>query len=237
MHRTGWVMAAGGVLGAGVVAALFLPMPVSPLGVFVGGATLAVAMTLPFAEHPGVRPSRWFEVALAAGVVAVALQGLATWIGWATLPLVGLLAATCPWLVDGLVRSWHRTPSVPEESEPVPKMRPGVATGAGPDMSLFEVMLEEVGSQPDPATNASEEPDDPTLHTLDVDQLCRLWLGSFARLREAPTSDLVLAVTRERADLLRELTRRDPEGVAAWLADRPRATGDPRRYLRRTQGG
>lgn len=235
--RTGWGLAAGGAGGTGIVAALFLPTPVSPAGVFIGGAALAVAMTLPFAEQPSARPWRWLELALVAGVAAVALQGLTTWIGWSILPLVGLLAATCPWIVEAVLRLWDRASPAARWTGPAAAVRPSVTTGAGPDMSLFEVMLEEAGPLPGVGEDEPEAPDDPTLHTLDVDQLCRLWLGSFARLREARTSELVLAVTRERDNLLRELARRDPEGVAAWLADRPRATGDPRRYLRRTQGG
>jgi hypothetical protein len=232
-----WMLAAGTVVGTGIVAVIFARSSVSPAGVFIGAATLSVALVLPFAEEPAKRPMRWVELPLAAGVGAVAVQGLATWFGWWTVLVVAVLAGTSPWVTTALpdLRArWEAGDPVPPASAPPTAGTTGPA--ADPvDMSLFEVLLEEVKQEPDAAPGAA---DDPGLRELDVELLCRRWLGSSARLREAPTAELVLAVTREREDLLRELTRRDPEGVAAWLADGPRAGGDPRRYLRRrTQDG
>jgi hypothetical protein len=231
------MLAAGTVVGTGIFAVMFSRSSVSPAGVFVGAATLSVALVLPFAEEPAKRPMRWVELPLAAGVGAVAVQGLATWIGWWTVLVVAVLAGTAPWVttaLPGLWAQWETGASVPASAA-----KPSAGAGrpaAGPvDMSLFEVLLEEVEDEPDAG---ADDADALGLGELDVDQLCRRWRGSSARLREASTTDLVLAVTRERDELLRELTRRDPAGVAAWLADGPRAGGDPRRYLRRhTQDG
>lgn len=238
-YRAAWMLTAGAAVSAGLVAALFFEVPVSPVGVFIGGATLSVALVLPFAEQPSRRPMRWVELALAGGVAAVAVQGLATWIGWWTVLVLVVLAGGSPWVTAALPGLTARpSADVGAAAEPARTTAPSARTpevAAGPvDMSLYEVLLEEVETEPadDPADESH-----PELRALDVEQLCRRWLGSFARLREAPTPELVLAVTRERDAMLRELTRRDPDGVAAWLADGPRATGDPRRYLRRTQDG
>jgi hypothetical protein len=237
-HRVGWMLAAACLVGAGIVGVLFSESTVSPAGVFVGAATLSVAMVLPFAEEPISRPMRWVELALGAGVGAVGVQGWATWVGWWALLVVAVLAATSPWAVaalPGLRARWETgTTPVPAATAVPPTGTPGPV--AGPvDMSLYEVLLEEVEAEGD---DGPGDEGDPGLRSLDVEQLCRRWLNSFARLRAAPTPEQVLAVTRERDELLRELTRRDPEGVAAWLAAGPRATGDPRRYLRRrTQDG
>lgn len=212
-HRVVWRAVTGVVAGTGVLATLFEPELVSRVGVFLVGAALALAVVFPFAEDPWRRPRRWVELALGGGVAAMALQGLAAWLGWWTLVVVVLLAGASPWTTAAVVRLQARRT---------------------PDMSPFEGMLEEVAA--DEGAPDHEE-GDARLRALDVDQLCLRWVRSLPRLQEASSPEAALSVARERAALLRELTRRDPEGVAAWLADGPLTTGDPRRYLRRTQDG
>ena len=215
VHRVVWLAATCAVAGAGVVATLFEPGLVSRVGVFLVGAALPLALVFPFAEHPWRRPRRWVELALVGGVAALALEGLAAWLGWWTLVVIVLLAGTAPWTTAGVARLRAR---------------------GAPDMSPFEAMLEAVA---DGADDGAPDPEqvDASLRVLDVEQLCLRWVRSLARLRAASSAEAALSVARERAALLRELTRRDPEGVTAWLADGPLPTGDPRRYLRRTPDG
>jgi hypothetical protein len=52
------MLAAGTVVGTGIFAVMFSRSSVSPAGVFVGAATLSVALVLPFAEEPAKRPMR-----------------------------------------------------------------------------------------------------------------------------------------------------------------------------------
>lgn len=240
-HRLLWWMAVGTVTVTGVVAGLFKPGLVPHAGMFIGGAALALALVLPFAEDPWKRPRSWLELAFGGGVAAVALQGLASWLEWWTLVVLVLLVGTSPWVLDGLgARRLRAQPGHPHDTSSVAAPtftrvapRPAPQT---PDLSLFEVLLEEVQPEPDSA-RPDDTDGDPGLRLLDIEQLCGRWQRSFARLQQASSPALVLAVAWEREELLSELTRRDPDGVASWLADGPRVTGDPRRYLRRTQEG
>jgi hypothetical protein len=62
-------------------------------------------------------------------------------------------------------------------------------------------------------------------------QLCTAWRVSFSALEKARTEQQRLRIVEERQDCLDELERRNPHGLAAWLASGARAAGDPTRFV------
>jgi hypothetical protein len=62
-------------------------------------------------------------------------------------------------------------------------------------------------------------------------QLCTAWRISFSALEKASTEQQRLRIVAERQNCLDELERRNPHGLAAWLASGARAAGDPTRFV------
>lgn len=80
---------------------------------------------------------------------------------------------------------------------------------------------------------AAEAGDDaqPQPQSLTDAQLCTAWRVSFSALEKARTEQQRLRIVEERQDCLDELERRNPHGLAAWLASGARAAGDPTRFV------
>ncbi|WP_147331979.1 hypothetical protein [Geodermatophilus marinus] len=165
-------------------------------------------------------------------VIPVSLLGallLPTWTVLGLGPLLGLFAA-------GVVLT----------AEPCGPVRPGTrraaalagavgvlalpfAAGAnqlepvGGVLVLLVLVLGSAAALEQVAAADGDGPADEVLRTLPTAQLVAVWAAAGAVLdRRSSPRDRARAV-RRRAAVLDELTRRDPEGVAAWL----RAGGDP----------
>ena len=69
---------------------------------------------------------------------------------------------------------------------------------------------------------ALPEPD-----TLDDEALCHAWRVSLWQLQEAPTTEVLDAVVRQRQRYLDELASRHPSEVERWLQSGPRPGEQP----------
>jgi hypothetical protein len=76
---------------------------------------------------------------------------------------------------------------------------------------------------------AVEFPSD--LESLDDEALCQAWRRSFLLLQAAATANGHMSIVRQRERFLDELSRRSPQGFAAWLTSGARAAGNPLPYL------
>jgi hypothetical protein len=92
---------------------------------------------------------------------------------------------------------------------------------------------EPAGQPAEPAAAAAEAGEDapPQPPALTDAQLCTAWRVSFSALEKASTEQQRLRIVEERQDCLDELERRNPHGLAAWLASGARAAGDPTRFV------
>jgi hypothetical protein len=74
----------------------------------------------------------------------------------------------------------------------------------------------------------------PELHRLSTETLCQAWCASYLVLVERYAereTGAILATVEERQRYLDELERRNPEGLAAWLASGARVASNPLAYL------
>jgi hypothetical protein len=82
---------------------------------------------------------------------------------------------------------------------------------------------------PQELAEVAQRPIDPT--SLSGDALCLAWRASFSALLRAGAPAERLQIVEERLAYLQELERRNPGGVAAWLASGARAAGNPARFV------
>jgi hypothetical protein len=75
------------------------------------------------------------------------------------------------------------------------------------------------------------EPAAATLRDLDDEALCLAWRRSYVQLQQSTSASARIRHVQQRERLLDELERRDPAGLAAWLASGCRAAGNPLPYL------
>lgn len=69
------------------------------------------------------------------------------------------------------------------------------------------------------------------LDLMDDATLCFAWRTSYVALQRSLPPSSTLLVVQRRQDILDDLERRNPGGLAAWLAAGPRAAGDPTKYV------
>lgn len=149
------------------------------------------------------------RVSLGTGLITPAAVGLIAIFKFAGVLMVLVLAATTPRLVS-LVKARRQAQGDHRVTPPEP------ATPRGPATSLAG------GPAADPARE---------LGSLGDAALCWAWRRSFRLLEAATSAAERLSVVEQRQQYLDELTRRSPEGVAAWLASGARASGNPLPYL------
>ena len=174
-------------------------------------ASLAVVAVWGGDEGHDLRQTATVSAYLTLGLTAGA--GLVAATGGVGLLVIVVLAITSPHLdLWRRVRGWmppsRTTPYGPAAAWPPPD--PG--TGPGP--------------APTPAAPAVED-----LSTLDDTALVLAWRRSFVQLEAARSELERLTVVARRQQLLDELERRCPEGVARWLPSGARAQGNPQPYL------
>jgi hypothetical protein len=145
---------------------------------------------------------RW---ALRASVGVLAICGYVAAVGLATLPLLGLIAATSPLVLrQQSARSMPADDRLAEAPPPAPPASPEKPpAGAGLPGNLED---------------------------LSDEDLCLAWRRSFTALQNCDIVENQLALIEARERYLDELERRRPDAFAEWLQTMPRAAGDPTRY-------
>lgn len=173
-----------------------------------GAAVAAVVATLRLRPTVGV-PAVLGGTAGAVGAVAVTglvvLAGPVALVAVAALGVLGVLG------VLWLRRLFLGEPAVPDD--PLAGQHQGGAHAAAPGLTV------------EPAPTAVE-----LAHVSDA-HLRQLWTASGVALRRCRDATAVAAVIERRSLYLDELARRDPTGVARWVAA---GTPDPTPYLRTT---
>ncbi len=84
--------------------------------------------------------------------------------------------------------------------------------------------------------NSTKHPAAADLRNLTDATLCAAWQSSHGWLKTSRTATEEAAVAQLRQNYLDELERRDPEGLAAWLASGARAGGNPLPFLHQGHG-
>lgn len=182
-------------------------------GLFVCWAfTTLLAMCIVLAVRgPRFRGTNWIRLSALGGVMSTAAVGLAT----------GLGAAGVVWILAIVATSRAGRRLVPARPVETPAR----------------------GGPRDPATRATPvvppapPPDLPTatLRELDDEELCLAWRRSFVQLQQATSASVRMLRVQQRQLILDELERRNPDGLAAWLASGCRAAGNPLPFLARTR--
>jgi hypothetical protein len=178
--------------------------------VFTTALTLCIVLTVRGSRFPC---PRWLRTSLLGGLAATASVGLLVGLGLAGLAWILTLAAT-----GRAGRWWVRRWLV---AEPLLHDVGGSASAA-------------VEPAPDP-TLPGPGPSPVSLQGLDDTALCLAWRRSYLQLQQATSASGRLRHVQHRQRLLDELERRDPAGLAAWLASGCRAAGNPLPFLTRSR--
>lgn len=124
-------------------------------------------------------------------------------------PLIMLAAATSPWAVNRLLRfTASNVPTAPAAAK-------SVVSDTGPHVDI------PVGA--DVFTAA--------VRTLDDEDLCRAWRGSYQSLEGARSLAIHAYVVTLRQAYMDEMDRRDHAGLQAWLVSSPQPHGGPEEFL------
>lgn len=212
-YRDGWVLTTAVIATVGAWTALQTWPPVGVLGCFLAGAFVGGAIAESAAREAG---RRWLRPVIARGVLTgvalVAAAGLAELLGATALLVLGVLAAAYPglWVT---VRSWRASRKIRrmEARWTATPRETGPSTPRG---------------RPRPALEVPSEP-----RLLDDYALCSAWRMSYVVLEHQHSPETYLHVVQQRQRYLDELERRNPTGIATWLASGARAASDPTRYI------
>ncbi|MEU4607337.1 hypothetical protein AB0F43_30500 [Kribbella sp. NPDC023972] len=230
VYRVLWLLVCGLLGVVGVMAALTLSLgtiiTVLVMAAIVGGVVSWIVL-IPEVDNPRLPPGGRRVVATST---ALSGAGCVVWIGLGMLlgaPIAVLLLAFViggsPHLIgSGLKRlDWHGHLST----------SPSAAGAGGNDETLPD-------SAPEPSS--CPEPEQASVRTapadLSDDALSLAWRASFPALQRATSPAQRLRIVTERQEYLDELERRNPRGLAAWLASGARAAGDPKPYVQGDSG-
>ncbi|MDX6291466.1 MAG: hypothetical protein QOH50_541 [Kribbellaceae bacterium] len=175
------------------------------------GAVLGTAALGPEDAQPeSIVWRQVFVGAAVGGLVTVAVIGMGVLLGaGSALMLLLLGVGSSPTVIRfcrrGLGQSASDSPSAPPSERSDQMAESAVAESS-----------DDAETQPQSLTDA---------------QLCTAWRISFSALEKARTEQQRLRIVEERQDCLDELERRNPHGLAAWLASGARAAGDPTRFV------
>lgn len=219
-YRDGWMLVTAVTATVGVWTALQTWPLVGVLGAFVCVAFVGGSLAEAAARERGrkrIRPL--LVIGALAGVGAVGAGGLMVLTGALGLLVVAVLAASCPKVWAAMRRRqsrasgpalWQDPPEQPADT--------GSATVA--------TARHEEG--PEPTHDEAPEP-----WLLDDYELCCAWRKSYAVLEGPHSPATHLRVVEQRQLYLDEFERRNPTGLADWLASGARAAGDPTRFIMR----
>jgi hypothetical protein len=160
---------------------------------------------------PRFRGTNWVRLSILAGVMSTAALGVGMGLGAAGVVWILAIAATSR-VGRRLVHAWPVDDRPRDTSDdPVTRAASAVTPAPAPDLPTA------------------------TLRDLDDEALCLAWRRSFVQLQQATSASVRMLRVQQRQLLLDELERRNPDGLAAWLASGCRAAGNPLPYLARTR--
>ncbi|MGW1339501.1 hypothetical protein ACWCOV_00500 [Kribbella sp. NPDC002412] len=229
VYRVVWLLVCGLLGVVGVMAALTLSLgtiiTALVMAAIVGGV-LSWVVLIPDGDNPRLPPGGRRVVATCmalSGAGCVAFVGLVILLGAPTaVLLLAFMIGGSPHLIRfslhqlGL-RGYLST--VPRHDD-----------ARGNDRTLPDAAPEPSSSPKSEKVSARTAPAD-----LSDDELVLAWRASFPALQSA-TSVQRLRIVAERQEYLDELERRNPRGLAAWLASGARAAGDPKPYVQGDSG-
>ena len=202
-----WVLTAGAGCALGLLVSLDTSGALVVVSLFVATALLAVIVVVTaWLSDLECRVRPILVGASACGLVVVVAMGLGRALGPMSFVIVLVVLLTSPYTFDAVRRARRRG-----SGRPAP-------LGAGPTSTC---------QTPLPL------PDDPGFSIPDqmtVADLCQAWRSSYVALERA-MPDSRLRVVEIRAIYLDELERRAGPAMQAWLRSRPRAAGDPSRWV------
>jgi hypothetical protein len=221
-YRDGWMLVTAVTATVGVWSALQTWPLVGVLGAFVCVGFVGGSLAEAAARERGRRRLRPVaRIAALSGVAAVAAAGLMAMSGLLGLLMVAVLAVTSPRAWSAM-RRWRRSKATrPAIAPQSPEHPPETGTGTA---TIAAARVED----PEPLADVPEEP-----WLLDDYALCCAWRKSYIVLERPHSPATHLLLVERRQLYLDELERRNPNGLAEWLASGARAAGDPTRFIMR----
>jgi hypothetical protein len=171
-------------------------------------STLLAMCVLVSACGPRIPRATLIRHTVLGGVIGTGCLGLAVGLGVAGLVWILGVAATSR-TTRVRARAWLAEKRPPSAADAPETPATVVSPDAGPEMPPVE------------------------LRDLDDEALCLAWRRSYVQLQQSTSASARIRHVQERQLLLDELERRDPTGLAAWLASGCRAAGNPLPYLAR----
>jgi len=221
-YRDGWMLVTAATATVGVWTALQTWPLVGVLGAFVCVAFVGGSLAEAAARERGrkrIRPL--LVIGALSGVGAVGAAGLMVLTGVLGLLVVAVLAASCP-KVWAALRRWRQS----RASGPALRQDPPEQQPAGTGSATVAIAPHDEG--PEPTLDEALEP-----WLLDDYELCCAWRKSYAVLERPHSPATHLRLVEQRQLYLDEFERRNPTGLAEWLASGARAAGDPTRFIMR----
>ncbi len=221
MYRHGWLVfgAVFAVIGS---TGLLVVSPPAFCGTFLAFAAVGAVVSFlapgKWWAQPTPRARRVAKGALILATAGTGFVGLALGLGVGAVLLLLVIAASSPYTLSAYGR-WIRND-------------PGASAA---------VLAAWAPGVPWPAPDWRSPLPGPDLQRMSTQDLCQAWCASYLVLSERSGEQgtkAVLAAVEERQRYLDELERRNPEGLAAWLAVDGRVASNPASYLteRRTYG-
>lgn len=218
-YARAWFNTTAALAAVGLIATLVVWSFFAVLGVFlsvavIGGGSSAAA----WMDDGPIDWRRVLRVSAATGVAVLGTLGLGVMVGPVALLVLLVAAATSPQALTQLRRVLTRWSAgqPPATAPPAPHGSSSAHSG-------------EVTQPPGRAVDAVS----PAPESLEVRDLCRAWRASFDQLEHSRSPTERLEVVRARQAYLDTLERRNPDGLAAWLAAGACPAGDPSAYLLR----
>ena len=219
-YRDAWMLVTAVTATVGVWTALQTWPVVGVLGAFVCVAFVGGSLAEAAARERGRRRIRpLLVIGALAGVGAVGAAGLMVLSGALGLLVVVVLAASCPKVWAAIRRRQSRAsgPGLRQD----PPEQPA-------DTGSSTVATAPHEEWPEPTPEDAPEP-----WLLGDYELCCAWRKSYAVLERPHSTATHLRLVEQRQLYLDEFERRNPTGLAEWLASGARAAGDPTRFIMR----
>lgn len=225
-YRRIWRVGACALTALGLVAAVMAWPPVAVLTFLllatVVSAGTASVMTV---EGQGLPWARVVGTGTTTAAVCVGAGGLIDLLGTWGFALVVAMAAVSPRLVAAAAGLGTRL--LDEEAASAPPRCAGVEASPPDRRDLPDALPSVLG--PPLSVDARWMVGPP--EAMDDETLCLAWRSSFVALQAVSSMSRELQIIHRRQEILDEIERRNPRGFSAWLASKPRAAGDPSRFL------
>ena len=219
-YRDGWMLVTAATTTVGAWLALWTWSVAAVLGVFACAAFAGGFVAALVDRECGQSRTRQVVAGGSiAGGAAVSAAGLVVLCGTPGLLVVGVLVATCPKLWRAI--RWWRLSRAPRPGSAPWRRLPEQPAETGP-AKVSTIVREGPGFTSD----AQSEP-----WLLDDLALCSAWRRSSLILEHHRPPATHLQMVQQRQLYLDELERRNPTGVAAWLASAHHGASDPTRFI------